>query len=203
MSVSGGLWLVKDFGSFYIYLSGFYLYRDEGRSHLLPWSLGTEFDFNGFYVGAEGYGFESVTDDEETSTPTNKTTITNRVNAGSLTYYAVNPQEIAAKVWFGIDFSKYFRTNLVYSQGLNGTNYGLNQIIAVSLEYKLDMSINEPKQRSYYERKKRRQLKSFEVDDESYDEDLFDTNKQMQRRKQKKKDEKLLNETEKSLESEL
>ena len=201
LQFSAGSWLVKDFGIFYVYLYAAYNYRDEGRSHLLPWSLGTEFDFNGFYVGAEGFGFESLTDDAETqNTNSDKSRVPARVDASSLSFYAINPQEIAIKGWVGFDFSKYFLTKIAYSQGINGQNYGVNRIVSVMFEYKLDMTDNEPKRRSIIDRKARKKLQDFEVDDEKYEEELFDSNKQRQRRKQKVKDQHLLEETEKIIE---
>ena len=200
MQFSAGSWFVKEFGAIYFYLYASYVYRDEGRSHLLPWKLGTEYDFGGFYLGTEANGLESVTDDEETDTPTNKTSITNRVNAGSLSFYSINPQEIAVSGWVAVDFSKFFHGKLVYNQGINGRSYGVNRRVMAMLEYKLDMTKNEPKKRSFIDRKARKRLRNFEIEDENYDEELFDKKKQRQRRKRKMKDKQLLNETEKILE---
>ena len=200
LQFSVGSWFIKDLGPFYIYLFGAYNYRDEGRSALLPWKLGTEIDFSGFYFGFEGGGFESLSEDEFTDNELERTRVTNRVNGGSLTFYAINPQELNVAGWIGVDFSKYLTGRLQYSQGINGTNAGVNRIFYAALEYRFDMTKNQPKEGNLIDRKSRKRLRDFHVDDEAYEEELFDKNFQHLNRRLKNREEKLLNEIQKNLE---
>ncbi|MCB9027226.1 MAG: hypothetical protein H6625_12970 [Bdellovibrionaceae bacterium] len=194
-----GTWLVKDFGSFYTYLFAGYNYRDEGRSALLPWKLGAEIDFDGFYLGVEGSGYESMSEDENTDNEIVKTKVTNKVNAGSLNFYSINPQEIAVAGWVGIEFSKFFLTRLQYSQSINGSNTSLNRVFMATFEYRFDMTKNIPKDVGLIDRKSRKRLNNFQVEDEDYDEDLFDKDRQHHHRKIKIKEKKLLNDVERNL----
>ncbi len=195
-----GSWAVWDLNIAYIYAFAAYNYRDEGRSHTLPWRLGAEFDFNGFYLGGEASGIESLTDDKYTNDATQRTRVTNRVNAGSLTYYSVNPQQISASAWVSFDISKYINTRLAYTQAINGRESGVDKVFTLVMDIKLDMTNNTPKSRSYIERTTKKTMRQFEVEDDKFDETLFDKRRQRQHRIKKLNENRLLNETERQLE---
>lgn len=68
--------------------------RGGGRSTLMPWSAGVEFMTTSFRFGGVVHGFQSTSDDADAGSSDGelaRTTTSNRVNGGSLRYYAINP----------------------------------------------------------------------------------------------------------------
>lgn len=68
-----------------------YRYRDEGRSAQIPYAFGGFYNFRSWSLGLELRGFTKAGDDKFTADPTQRTSITNSVDAGSLHFYSVNP----------------------------------------------------------------------------------------------------------------
>lgn len=73
------------------YLSGGVNYRMEGLSTLLTYQLGVQTSVGSLIFGAALNGFVSVLDDSKTNTPAERELVTNRVNATSKKFYAINP----------------------------------------------------------------------------------------------------------------
>lgn len=112
----------KRMQSFYLRAYGGFTYRTEGLSWLAP--LGAEV----FYISRRfmlGGGIESifsVTDDDHTSDTNRRTDVTNRVNGGSLAYYAVNPSVTKA---YGL-FKFYVEPQLYLGLGIKQSLFGEN-----------------------------------------------------------------------------
>lgn len=71
-----------------------YTQRGGGRSALMPWSVGVEFLTESMRFGAKLHGFQSASDDADAGSSVGelaREATSNRINAGSLRYYAINP----------------------------------------------------------------------------------------------------------------
>lgn len=178
-------------------------YRTGGLSSLVEFSIGSKKEFEGFDIGAEVVGFESVTDDEFTATPAQRTTVTNRVNAGSLKYYAVNPSLISANVFFGLQMTEALGFRLGYGMDVQGKNFGKGSTIYLNLEWDLSTTGDEFT-KSRRQGQQAADVDKFTVEATEYDENLFREEKPKPMRSKNKKPKKsvdqLINEAEDSLE---
>lgn len=203
MAVRGGLWLrgrVWRFDNFaYVGMT----YRDEGRSSLLPWRLGTQLKLGHWSLGGEISGFESITDDENTNTPGERNDVTARVNGGSFQYYSINPSIMNARGWVGWQMTRQFGLNLGYGASIDGKNSAHNSVIFLRADLQFGVPAMVSKGRSS-ERRQQNRSKKFSVESENYDETLFE-DEQPRRRQRRQREEnidvdQLLNETQESLE---
>lgn len=101
-----GAWGLIETGGIEPYIYGGYRYQDDGRAHLMPWRLGAQFNLSRFFLRSEVGGHLVIQDDKYNSRRLERTNVTNRVNAGSFRYYAVNPNLIEARVEAGIPVSR-------------------------------------------------------------------------------------------------
>lgn len=101
-----GAWGIVETGSLEPYAYGGYRYQDDGRAHLMPWKLGSQLNFNGFFMRGEVGGHLVVKDDKYKSNRIVRTNITNSVNAGSFRYYSVNPNLIEVRAEVGLPVSR-------------------------------------------------------------------------------------------------
>ena len=120
IDVDATLNISKRFRSFYLRGYGGFIYRTEGLSWLIP--LGAE----AFYISRRfmiGGGLESsfsVTDDDYTNDTSRRTDVTDRVNAGSLAYNAVNP---SITKLYGL-FKFYIEPQLYVGLGVKQSIFG-------------------------------------------------------------------------------
>ncbi len=121
-----------------------YQYKDDGRASRLPYALGAELDFNKTYLGFELGGFRSVSYDQDTNTPALKTTVTDRVNAGSLKFYSVNPSVMELKTWLAWDLAPYLSMNIGGGGTINGENYAAGYQFFAGITYR---TITLPKEK--------------------------------------------------------
>jgi hypothetical protein len=84
-----------------------YTYRDEGRSTQIPYGGGAELDFKNFAFGLGVTGFQRVTYDKYTDTPSSKESVA-IYNGTALKYYTVNPSRLDANTWLKWDEGKSF-----------------------------------------------------------------------------------------------
>lgn len=127
MVFGGKLWAQKLWKSFNIYgMIGAEYYNDE-RAHRLPYALGMELDTRIIDVGGEIGGFARLGEDENTDSVIVRKAVTDRVDGGSLKYYAVNPSLLEVKAWLNYDFTSDFSVKAGLGQTLNGDNtaYGM------------------------------------------------------------------------------
>lgn len=137
MRIRGGAWGIIPWGDLepFVYLG--VEYRDDGRSHLLPYAAGAKYRFGAWWVQGELRGFESLTDDENAGDTLARETFLNRVQGGSYKLYSVNPaqSEIAAEAGFDVDgFLVYGGISMV----VNGSNTADGLTFMVGLGYTPD-----------------------------------------------------------------
>lgn len=114
-----------------------FVYRDGGRSALMPWGLMTEFQFRKFVLGNEIQVFQSVSLDSDTGTRESaRREWANRVNAGSQRYFSVNPNWSENTTWarFVVDRSLWMQAGAGFT--LNGSNSGAGWNAFVGLLYR-------------------------------------------------------------------
>jgi hypothetical protein len=138
IQVAGILRLQKEFGWLggFTYIGG--LYR-QTRSALLPWGVGVEVGAGpGWSFGGKIFGFQSITDDADTNTKTQRQIVNDRVNGGSLKFYAVNPSWIDSEA--SIKFQARNGWGVAGSLGttLTGTNYAAGLHAGAAVLYAWD-----------------------------------------------------------------
>lgn len=88
----------KDFGSVRGYGWVGFDFRGEGRSFLAPWGVGTQLKLSRVRLGAELFGYQSITEDTDRNW-SQRTSYINGVNAGSLRFYSIEPSVVDSKVY--------------------------------------------------------------------------------------------------------
>lgn len=201
MVLQPGSWFIKPFKAFDVFSYLGIKYQDEGRATLLPYRLGLEYNFSRFFVGAGLNGYQTLIDDEDTATPSNKTSITNRVNGMSLKFYSINPSLLEADAWLGMKFSKTSQLRLGLSQTLNGENSAEGLTVHAAIYFEL-MSPKSVRKRTAPSED------GFEIQQDKYDESLFQQEQRRRRQQQQRppapqgpSEEQLLEETMESLEN--
>ena len=99
-----------------------YDFRTEGLSALLLYGAGGEVAVGNVKLGLALDGFSSVKDDDYTSQPLARDAITDRVNAGSRRYYAVNPNLLDAQVYFQYSFGGNMNAKISAGSTITGSN---------------------------------------------------------------------------------
>lgn len=170
-----------------LYLNSYigYLGRDEGRSSQLKLLLELEWKIKRLYFGAGIESLSTLTEDEFTDNPTQRTNITTRVNGGSLYYYGVNPELIEGKVWGKYKFSSSSSAVV----GVKGTIDGKNsaQGFGVYARVELTYATSAPVRVSPKKKLNREALDDFESDSQGYDETLFDEEKPRKKKRRRRK----------------
>ena len=136
-SISAKLHLQSEFGAtdFFGYLG--YESRGEGRSNLLPWSVGLGQQSGSVFWGARLHGFQSISDDSDTALAKKivRQNLIAKVNGGAARFYGVNPSSIAAEGLFFWQVSKAWKIQSRVGLDLSGENYskgifaGLNLVM--------------------------------------------------------------------------
>lgn len=111
-----------DVGYMQPYLSGGVNYRTEGLSTLLMYTLGLRSTVGHFGFGAALNGYISAIDDSKTNTPAERELVTNRVNATSKKFYAVNPNLLDADLYLKYMFSRNFAIHVNAGHTITGSN---------------------------------------------------------------------------------
>lgn len=135
----------KDFNlmSLYGYIGGTYR---QSRSSLLPWGAGVEANYSKWAWGGKLFGYQSITDDPDTSTvnKAQRTLVTDRVDASSLIFYSVNPSVIDSEAYLKFKMMNAWTIAVGGGATLTGSNTAAGYHAGVSLKYSWD---SEP---SYY-----------------------------------------------------
>lgn len=109
IQVKGGGWVVFQANQFTPFGYGGFAYRDEGRSILFNYDLGTRFTFPGnkWWVQADLRGFESVTDDADSGfAGRSLRDVALYKNGGSFEFYSVNPGRHEVALQAGMNVNK-------------------------------------------------------------------------------------------------
>lgn len=122
-TMTGKLHVQTEFGQgdFFSYLG--YQKRDQGRSDLLPWSIGMGWNSGGSLLGARLFGFQSISDDKDKNFRFSREYVNNKVNGGSLKYYSVNPSVMSVEgLWF-FKLQRQLQVQLHFGLDLAGQSY--------------------------------------------------------------------------------
>lgn len=164
---------------FNTYAHGGLKYRDEGLASLFVWGAGVEKPFRRqFLLGVGVEGFETVIGDELAQT--SRSVVTERVNAGSQTFYTHDPALIEARAWAGWSPMNAWQFRLGYGQSLNGVRSAVGKTVFLNLSFNFDPKPDRESfqyhrvQRNAIRKKSRKAIEDFRVDPEKTDPALFD-----------------------------
>lgn len=121
------------------YAWGGFTFRADGRSFLFPWGLGVQKSSRSFNVGAEIFGHESLTNDED---PNNAVRISyiNSVNAGSNIFYSVNPSLIDTRIYGQWHISRKWSLLANAGATVAGNNVASGFHVGAGVRYTFDMT---------------------------------------------------------------
>jgi len=122
MKLRLGSWMNWSMGAWQPFGYFGYEYRDEGRSHAVPYNLGIKLRGNSFYALGELRGFERLFSNADSENRNSREDFLQKVNGGSYRFYSLNPSgsEVAAEMGF------YLGPVTVYAGGamvVNGSSY--------------------------------------------------------------------------------
>ncbi len=146
IEATGLLRIQKDFSalSAFGYIGGTFR---QSRSSLLPWGLGVQAFYPKWGWGGKVFGYQSITDDPDTNNKIQRTIVTDRVDAGSLRFYSVNPSVIDSEVFMKLKIKNAWVIGVGGGATITGVNTAAGYHAGVSLMYSWD---SEP---SYYLKK--------------------------------------------------
>lgn len=142
--------------------------RNEGRSTLMPWGIGIRSKLQYWIFEGLLYGFDSVADDEFTDNAARRSAVTDRVNAGSLYFFAVNPSLIQWEGSVGYKFSSSVHGLVGYGSTITGASSASGYSLLASLRIVLGESkehrLHRLREKREQEKSKKR-LEDFNTDD--------------------------------------
>lgn len=97
--------------------------RNEGRSDLMPWSVGLGWQAKSSFWGARLFGFQSVSDDTDKDDPFLRNAYISRVSAGAARFGAVNPNVISTELMTHFRLSPKWEMQLRGGLDVAGENY--------------------------------------------------------------------------------
>lgn len=127
-------------GSFIWYTKGGFTYRDQGRSFLLPWHVGLEMKLPSSRIGGRVFGYQSLTDDKDTSNQSARLSATDTVNGGSLNWYAINPSKISTEAYFRFRVTDGWVGQVSGGLDLTGARSSAGYFVGAFLRYAIDTS---------------------------------------------------------------
>lgn len=114
-----------DVGYMQPFLSGGVNYRMEGLSTLLSYKIGVQSLVGRFVFGGALNGYISVIDDSKTGSPAERELITNRVDATSKKFYAINPNLLDSDLYLRFMFTPNLSMHVNGGYTLTGSNSAL------------------------------------------------------------------------------
>lgn len=142
-------------------------YRDEGRSSLMTYGAGSEFDFGGWFLGGELVGYVTVMEDQNTADPTLRETSSFRVNGQSAVFNSVNPSLLSTNLWYKFE-SKRNVFQVGYGMTLTGTNTANGQQIFANWTYRFQSA------GSQHENREKPDIQRFQEEtNDEIDQNLF------------------------------
>lgn len=94
----------------------------EGMAKLITWGAGAEFSWQKLLLGGGIYGQEILQKDEYTDTPLVRQNLSNAINAGSYTFYAVNPTSMVIDIYTQFRLAHQAQLRLGVYKTINGSN---------------------------------------------------------------------------------
>jgi len=140
-TIKAGSWAAFPLGPVKLYGYAGYENRGDGRSALLPWLVGLDWKATSAWsLDAEIGGFRSISDDEfkANDQTIRRTSVTNKVDGGSLRYYSVNPNLTDVKIEARFAASRDFTIQAGLAQTLAGQNTAQGMTILVGVALNMD-----------------------------------------------------------------
>lgn len=117
--------------------------RGGGRSNLLPYSVGAEFNSAGtFHFGARLFGYKSTSDDTDANSTTReaaRASTSLRVNGGSLKFYGINPSLVDTEAYGVYRIGKNILIGAAAGFTLSGANAAQGFHVDGSLTYRFSV----------------------------------------------------------------
>lgn len=164
-----------DFKSFLMFGYLGFTYRDGGRSYLMPWGANAEYHFSKIGLGAEIFGFQSISGDQDKGATgeVNREILASRVNGGSKKFYSVEPSVVDFNLYVIMDINKSFSMGAGGGLTLAGANYASGYHAGAFLQYSFGGSnAYKPKHKNY--RRTRYDSLSTDKQIEKFNEDTKD-----------------------------
>lgn len=122
-------------GNFINYASGGYTHRDQGRSGLLTYSLGSEYVHTHFALGVGLQGLTSIYDDEDSDQPQVRNSVLLK-NGASQKFYSVNPDLTEFLAWYRADAGRKWGLKFGGGMTLTGKNSAQGEFLFATLNYR-------------------------------------------------------------------
>jgi hypothetical protein len=124
-----------------------FIYRDEGRSSLIPYGVYGEKLGKKWSFGGNLQGYASASYDKDTNNSTARTNWANTVNAGSFKFFMPNPQLLETNFWAQVKTSNNMNFMFGFGLTLNGANAanGWNVMGGVTYRISTDEGQNDHK----------------------------------------------------------
>ncbi len=129
----------KDFGLLRGYGWLGFNYRAEGRSFLMPWGVGAHWKMNRLRLGAELFGYQSVTDDTDKNSIL-RTAYVNGVNAGSMKFYSANPSIVDTQFYATWLLNQKWSLQANGGMTVMGTNSAAGFHVGGFIRYSFDLT---------------------------------------------------------------
>jgi len=129
----------KDFGGWRGYGWLGFNYRGDGRSFLMPWGVGAQWKLTRLRLGAELFGYQSVSDDTDKDSLL-RTSYINGVNAGSLKFYGANPSLMDTQLYAAWMISPKWTLQANGGMTLTGSNSAAGFHVGGFIRYSFDMT---------------------------------------------------------------
>lgn len=113
-------------------------YRAEGRSFLMPWGVGAQWKLGQLKLGAELFGYQSITDDTDSSAA--RTAYINSVQAGSLKFYGQNPALMDSMIYGTWNINRKWALQANGGVTLLGSNSAAGYHVGGFIRYTFDFT---------------------------------------------------------------
>ncbi len=129
--------------SFGFFGFGGFTYRDEGRSGLVPYGVGSEWNLKALNLGAELRGYQTIVNDQYSSEPSRRQSVAVN-NGNSLKFYSVDQSILETNLWLRSKSENQTKNQLSWKAGggmtLTGASSAAGWSLFLGLNYTLSPS---------------------------------------------------------------
>ncbi len=150
MEIRPKVTLQKIFGLLGGYAYGGFTYRDQGRSFLLPWGVGAFLRHADSRLGAEIFGYQSVTNDKDTNNKGSRLAYIGNADAGSYKFLSFNPSLIDSNFFYHINVSGPWSFQISGGISIAGTNAADGYHAGAMIRYSFDTAASSSNENSRY-----------------------------------------------------
>jgi|GEM_PF-6599332 len=125
-------------GSFFLGGYGGYVYRDKGRSSLVPYGGFVQMNLKGWNFGGKISGFTSLTQDQDTTNQLPRSLWQLNADGGSQLFGAVNPQLLNVDAWAEFQMSSNISLSVGGGSAINGSNAANGYTLRGALTFRVD-----------------------------------------------------------------